>query len=244
MVKGHSIRWSGLVFNRKTLSSITDGTLRVGRLLIEYLDADLYIGMDIDMRILGFGRAALPPALLETKRPTLELISRETLAEVAARRPKWVFSKGVLQHVPPRNLDEYFKNLSCLIHSGATGWIKSRIGLVPKAPPRRGYSLTGQHRRKAWHEVGEMVKTRSIDWWHRHCHDEFLLRWKECNSSYSRLFASRKLPEDLINGLCARLSAAVKNAPVPGRAAACDAVIGCDTSWRAEPLWAPDSKGP
>lgn len=104
------------------------GTLRVGRFLIEYLDADLYIGMDIDMRILGVGRAALPPALLETKRPTLELISRETLAEVAARRPKWVFSKGVLQHVPPRDLDEYFKNLSCLIHSGATGWIKSSIG--------------------------------------------------------------------------------------------------------------------
>src|SRR5262245_37143245 len=108
------------------------GTLRIGVLLIEFLDADCYIGMDIDERILNLGRSALPPTLVESKRPNLEVISPESLDRIAAKCPKWVFSKGVLQHVPPHELHEYFLRLSYLIHAGATGFIRVRVASAAK----------------------------------------------------------------------------------------------------------------
>lgn len=103
------------------------GTLRVGALFIEFLEADRYIGLDIDERILATGRSQLPTELIESKRPVLEVISPESLSRAAARQPRWVCSKGVLQHVPPEEINEYFENLSHLIHAGATGFIYVRI---------------------------------------------------------------------------------------------------------------------
>lgn len=97
------------------------GTLRLGRLLIEFLDADRYIGLDIDDRILDAGQSQLSAGLVALKRPKLEVISAESLRRTAAWRPKWVCSKGVLQHVPPTELDRFFDNLSCLVLAGATG---------------------------------------------------------------------------------------------------------------------------
>src|SRR5262245_24454489 len=103
------------------------GTLRIGLRLIEFLDADRYVGMDIDERILNLGRASLPPTLIDSKRPALELISAESLDCIAAKSPRWGFSKGVLQHVPPSELHEYFMRLSYLIHAGAIGFIRARV---------------------------------------------------------------------------------------------------------------------
>jgi cyclopropane fatty-acyl-phospholipid synthase-like methyltransferase len=94
--------------------------LRLGALFIEYLEADRYIGLDIDQSILTAGREQLADNIVETKRPTLEVINKESLARVAARQPRWVCSKGVLQHVPPEELDDYFASLSPLINAGAT----------------------------------------------------------------------------------------------------------------------------
>src|SRR5262245_44283063 len=108
------------------------GTLRIGLLLIEFLDADRYVGMDIDERIINLGRSTIPPTLVDSKRPTLELISPESLERIAAKGPKWVFSKGVLQHVPPQELHEYFLRLSCLIHAGATVFIRVRVASAVK----------------------------------------------------------------------------------------------------------------
>jgi hypothetical protein len=84
------------------------GTLRVGRSFIELLEPDRYIGMDIDHCILDVGRRNLPPELIAYKRPTLEVISGESLIRVAARKPKWIFA-GVLQHVPPTELNEFLQ---------------------------------------------------------------------------------------------------------------------------------------
>jgi ribosomal protein L11 methylase PrmA len=97
------------------------GTLRLGALFIAYLDADRYIGLDIDDRIIAAGREQLPADLVEAKRPTLEVISPESLARALARKPQWIFSNGVLPHVPPEHLAEYFTNLSRFVLAGATG---------------------------------------------------------------------------------------------------------------------------
>jgi hypothetical protein len=87
------------------------GTLRLGVHFIDYLDAGRYI-IDIDDRIIAAGRDHLPADLLEAKRPVLEVISPESLARAATRRPQWIFSNGVLPHVPPEHLNAYFTNLA------------------------------------------------------------------------------------------------------------------------------------
>lgn len=103
------------------------GTLRLGTFFIEFLEPDRYIGLDIDDRILSFGRGSLSDELVAAKRPVLALISAESLARIAAKQPQWIFSKGVVQHVPPEDLDSYFEKLALLIHAGATGLISGKF---------------------------------------------------------------------------------------------------------------------
>ena len=50
------------------------------------------LGLDIDKRILAAGREQLSDDMVGTKRPTLEIITEESLARVAARTPRWVCS--------------------------------------------------------------------------------------------------------------------------------------------------------
>jgi hypothetical protein len=104
------------------------GTLRLGVLFIDYLEPDCYFGLDIDERILAVGRARLSPAVIEAKRPVLQVISPESVGRVAAQRPRWVCSKGVLQHVPPSEMDAYFGSLATLLNAGADGFLNARLG--------------------------------------------------------------------------------------------------------------------
>lgn len=104
------------------------GTLRLGVLFMTFLEAEHYVGLDIDDRILAVGRQQLADDIVATKRPTLEVISEQSLKRVAARQPRWVCSKGVLQHIPPEELDDYFGSLAHLIHAGATGLLFSKAG--------------------------------------------------------------------------------------------------------------------
>ena len=92
MVKGHLNRWSGFVFNRKTLSSITDaehceyeGFNRVSRR--RFLHRHRY-----DMRILGSAAPRFHPRFSD-KAPDARTNLQRTLAKVAAQRPKWVFQR-------------------------------------------------------------------------------------------------------------------------------------------------------
>lgn len=129
-----------------TLVDYGCGTLRIGVPLIEFLDPDCYIGLDIDERILAAGRSRIPEDFAAAKRPVLQVISPDSLRMAASRKPKWLWSKGVLQHVPPEDLSEFFENLSLLVHAGATGWLSARIG-----------STTEQLSSKTWtHEFSTM----------------------------------------------------------------------------------------
>lgn len=109
-----------------TLVDFGCGTLRIGRSFIEFLEPDRYIGMDIDQRILDAGKSSLPAELIASKRPVLEVISPESLIRVAAKQPKWIFAKGVLQHIPPAELNEFFGNLAPLVHAGAVCFLYGR----------------------------------------------------------------------------------------------------------------------
>jgi hypothetical protein len=108
------------------------GTLRLGVFFIEYLEPDHYFGLDIDERILTAGRARLLSALIAAKRPVLEVISPDSVGRVAAKKPRWVCSKGVLQHVPPHEIDSYFGSLAALLSAGAEGFLNARMGMKLK----------------------------------------------------------------------------------------------------------------
>lgn len=104
------------------------GTLRVGASLIEYLEPDRYVGFDIDEKILAAGRELLAPRVRGAKRPRLAVVSPQSISEVAALHPNWIFSKGVLQHVPPGELGEFFENLASLMHPETIGVLRAQIG--------------------------------------------------------------------------------------------------------------------
>ena len=76
---------------------------------IDYLDADRYVGLDIDDRIIAAGRDHLPADLVEAKRPVLEVISPESLARAAAYA--WIFSNG-FSACAAGPFDAYFTNLA------------------------------------------------------------------------------------------------------------------------------------
>jgi SAM-dependent methyltransferase len=104
------------------------GTLRIGRFLIEYLDPHKFIGLDIDQRIVDQGVALLPAALVEEKQPTVDVISEESIARIAARHPRWIYATGVLHHVPPEDLSEFFGSIFRLSNAETTSLIWTRFG--------------------------------------------------------------------------------------------------------------------
>ena len=112
------------------------GTLRVGASLIEYLEPDRYIGFDIDEKILDVGREMLPPGVRDAKRPRLAVVSPQSLSEASALHPQWIFSKGVLQHVPPSEIGEFFENLASVMHPETVGVLGRRSApRTSRSPP-------------------------------------------------------------------------------------------------------------
>jgi hypothetical protein len=103
------------------------GTLRVGRLFIDFLNPDKYIGLDVDERILEAASDTQSPDIHALKRPTLEVITSLSVERAAARRPRWLLAKGVIQHVPPEGLPEFFGNISQLVGWGGTAIVVSRF---------------------------------------------------------------------------------------------------------------------
>ena len=91
------------------------GTLRVGQHVIRYLGRGGYWGLDIADWLLEEGRKLIGPELMAEKEPQLRVISRDSVAEVAARKPDMLFSVKVMQHVHPSELAEYFENIMSII---------------------------------------------------------------------------------------------------------------------------------
>lgn len=96
------------------------GTLRIGALLIDFLDPERYVGLDLDQRLLDVGREMLPAELVERKRPALWVVAPESLAAVGALEPHWIFAKGVLQHVSPGELATFFGNIALMARDRTT----------------------------------------------------------------------------------------------------------------------------
>lgn len=87
------------------------GSLRVGQHLIRFLHPGRYIGLDITDRFFLDGLELLEKGLVEEKRPRLAVVGSNLIAELAKQPPDFLLSIDVLQHVDPRELDEFLATL-------------------------------------------------------------------------------------------------------------------------------------
>ena len=90
------------------------GSLWCAEPFIRYLEPSRFVGLDVTDAFYAFGRQRLG-ALLAEKRVRLDIVSRQSLREVAVLRPDFVFSHRVLHHVPPRGLARYLRNICALL---------------------------------------------------------------------------------------------------------------------------------
>ena len=101
------------------------GTLRVGIHLINYLKPGNYWGFDAE-NLLREGAKLIGEHLIAEKAPHLRVISPEAIAEVARQKPRLLYSRGVLIHVHPTDLAEYFSNMLSIIDVGGRGYITGK----------------------------------------------------------------------------------------------------------------------
>lgn len=97
------------------------GTLRFGVHAIRYLDEGCYFGLDIADCLIKEGQVLLGVELFQKKQPKLRLICEASVEEAAASKPKLLFSTGVLLHVHPDEMPQYFKNIVAIIGSSGVG---------------------------------------------------------------------------------------------------------------------------
>lgn len=91
------------------------GSLRVGQHFIRYLDPGHYLGLDVVDRFYEDGLTLIDPATVAAKRPYFSAIDPSALDLAARRNPDLIYSTAVLQHVPPDELDHYFRAIVAMM---------------------------------------------------------------------------------------------------------------------------------
>jgi SAM-dependent methyltransferase len=98
-----------------TLVDYGCGSLRVGQHLIRYLNPGCYWGLDITDIFIQMGVEQLSPELLAERKPELRIMDPATLSEVRGVKPDFVYSRAVLRHVPPDELEAFFDKLMSVV---------------------------------------------------------------------------------------------------------------------------------
>lgn len=99
------------------------GSLRIGQYLINYLNEGNYYGLDITDKFYLIGKEMLSPEQLKFKKPHFFKINKEIIRSLANKDINVIFSFGVLLHVPPRKLKDYFHNLLSLLSTNSKLYI-------------------------------------------------------------------------------------------------------------------------
>jgi cyclopropane fatty-acyl-phospholipid synthase-like methyltransferase len=90
------------------------GSLWIGEALMDYLEPGNYIGLDVSDVFYAEGLARLSSEFVAGRRPTLHTITDAALREVRGRKPDFIASIAVMQHVPPKDLPGYFARIVSL----------------------------------------------------------------------------------------------------------------------------------
>lgn len=95
------------------------GSLRIGQHFIRRLGPGKYWGLDVTDRFYNDGLRLLPETLVAERAPHLAVIGEAALATAAAARPSFIFSISVMKHVPPDELEAYWRNVLSLAGTGS-----------------------------------------------------------------------------------------------------------------------------
>lgn len=96
------------------------GTLRAGRHLVRYLDADRYTGMDMSSEAIASARTLVREEGLSDKAPTLIRNATGNLEfkELAGRRFDVVLAQSVFTHLLEEHIDECFRHIDRVLAPG------------------------------------------------------------------------------------------------------------------------------
>lgn len=115
------------------------GSLRIGSVLIPFLDPGHYHGLDTSERFFQDALSRLPGNLRQEKRPQCGVIDRKSITHLAAKiRPTFLISTHVLIHIPRKELPGFFTNISSLISSGGL----ALVDFIQSSKPTRFHELT------------------------------------------------------------------------------------------------------
>jgi hypothetical protein len=129
------------------------GSLRIGQHLIDYLDSRHYWGLDITDRFFRDGRDLLPARQVETKQPSLHVISAENLRQAGLINPDFVISISVLSHVPPAETGPFFDRIVGLMGD------KTKL-LISFRESTRNFRAAGKGWARDAETVESLIRTR------------------------------------------------------------------------------------
>jgi hypothetical protein len=90
------------------------GSLWIGEAFMDYLEPGNYVGLDVADSFYAEGLTRFPDGYVADRRPMLRVISPDSLREVRDRKPDFILSTGVLMHVAPENLADYFAGVTAV----------------------------------------------------------------------------------------------------------------------------------
>ena len=113
------------------------GSLWIGEAFMDYLEPGNYVGLDVVDWFYAEGLTRFPEGYVAARRPMLRVISPDSLREVCARKPDFVLSTGVLMHVAPEGLADYFAGLTAVALPHTRVEIVHRVALFSGWEPPR-----------------------------------------------------------------------------------------------------------
>ncbi len=116
------------------------GSLRVGQHIMQYLDPGNFWGVDITDRFYNEGLRLLDDGIIDRCKPNLRIIDKNTVQEVAAAEPDFLFAMAVLIHVPPAEVDEFWDRIMTCITGKTQTMIKIKCSDEPIQYSGRSWS--------------------------------------------------------------------------------------------------------
>ncbi|QQE11249.1 class I SAM-dependent methyltransferase [Planctomycetota bacterium] len=91
------------------------GSLRVGRHLIPFLEPRSYYGLDVTDTFYSAGLVQIDSQIVAKRQPQLDLVDGNLVDQLQEDPPDYIFSVGVLIHIPPEELSDFISKITLLM---------------------------------------------------------------------------------------------------------------------------------
>jgi SAM-dependent methyltransferase len=139
---------------------IACGSLRAGRLLIPYLEAGNYLGIDKHAELIEAGKAnEIDADALEAKRPEF-VVSDCFSFEEFSKRPDLCLAQSLFTHLHKRDIEECIRKLSAFVKSGCRFFASFNETSIPIP------ELASSHSNRAFYYTRRNMETfgRQFGW--------------------------------------------------------------------------------